>query len=160
MCAIVDASIKGEILSGSSIDPESAGARFREWLESGRGRVVLGGSKLRNELFGALGKETRWWKELKSAGVAIEVDNQDVDSRSIELAKMSACVSNDAHIIALAQVSQARLLYSNDWALQQDFRNPELVRNPRGRVYSTRESKKFTAAHRGLLENRELCRHG
>lgn len=158
MCAIVDASVKGEMLSRNLLSQETAGSRFRDWLESGNGRVVVGGSQLRRELFGESRKENRWWRELNRAGVAIFVNDEDVDDRAAELRSMKICESNDEHIIALAQVTQARLLYSNDADLQDDFRNHELVRRPRGKVYSTRETKVFTHVHRSLLESRELCR--
>ena len=38
-----------------------------------------------------------------------------------ELQDAGACQSNDLHVLALAQVSGARLLYSNDLSLHQDF---------------------------------------
>lgn len=65
--------------------------------------------------------------------------------------------SNDIHIIALARVSGARLLFSNDTALHKDFRNKDLIDQPRGKVFSTLKSKQFTKAHKYLLENRNLC---
>ena len=37
-----------------------------------------------------------------------------------------SCRSNDPHVIALAQINGARLLYSNDEALQKDFGDKRL----------------------------------
>ena len=45
------------------------------------------------------------------------------------------------HVLALAQVSGARLLYSNDQTLQRDFKNSKLIKNPRGNVYTTLRNK-------------------
>ena len=68
------------------------------------------------------------------------------------------CESDDPHIIALAQISGARLLYTNDLALQRDFRKRDLIADPRGKVYSTHRRDDYTEAHRKLLSNRTLCR--
>ena len=81
-----------------------------------------------------------------------------MDGREEELGREGRCRSNDIHVIALAQISGARLLYSNDQALHEDFGNKLLIDRPRGKVYSTNERKDFTNAHRRLLNNRNLCR--
>ncbi len=57
--------------------------------------------------------------------------------------------SNDTHIIAIALVEQkARLLFSvsrGDSDLHDDFTNPAIIKNPRGKVY-----QKYSK-HQGLL---------
>ena len=82
-----------------------------------------------------------------------------MDEREEELSREGRCLSNDAHIIALGQISGARLLYSNDKALHEDFGNKRLIDRPRGKVYSTNERKDFTNIHARLLNNRNLCRN-
>ena len=82
-----------------------------------------------------------------------------VDKREEELSRDGECLSNDIHVIALAQISGARLLYSNDKVLHTDFRNKRLVDSPRGKLYSTNEQKNFTEVHARLLRNRDLCRN-
>ena len=66
--------------------------------------------------------------------------------------------SDDPHILALAVVSGARLLYSNDRLLQHDFKNPALINQPRGKVYSTLYNAAFNQAKRRLLRNAPPCR--
>ncbi len=44
--------------------------------------------------------------------------------------------SNDHHILALAQYSGTRILFTGDHDLMRDFRNSELINRPRGKVYS------------------------
>ena len=83
------------------------------------------------------------------------VNADQVNAKAEEL--KNECVSDDQHIIALAQISGARLLYSHDGDLQEDFRNKELIDRPRGKVYSTKKTKNFTSAHRGLLGRQDLC---
>ena len=70
-----------------------------------------------------------------------------------------ACASpTTPHVLALALVSGARLLYTNDAALIDDFGNPEIVARPRGKIYTTARNANVTDAHRRLLAARDLCR--
>ena len=69
------------------------------------------------------------------------------------------CRSNDQHVIALAQVSGARLLYSDDGDLHEDFKNNRLINRPRGVVYSTKNGDNLTPAHRNLLGRTDICRN-
>ena len=68
------------------------------------------------------------------------------------------CKSDDEHVLALALVSGARLLYTNDPALIDDFGNREIVASPRGKIYTTARNAGVTDAHRRLLAARDLCR--
>ncbi len=47
--------------------------------------------------------------------------------------------------------------FTNESALQADFKTKALIDQPRGRVYSTKENPAFGRAHRDLLRNRTLC---
>jgi len=58
-----------------------------------------------------------------------------VDEETKRIRRSKVCKSNDCHIIALARVSGARLLCSNDKDLHADFKNAAIVNNPRGNVY-------------------------
>ena len=81
-----------------------------------------------------------------------------VDDHATGLVGKEVCKSNDPHVLALALVSGARLLYTNDAALIDDFGNPEIVAKPRGKVYTTARNADVTNAHRRLLAARDLCR--
>ena len=83
-----------------------------------------------------------------------------VNARADELRQRAVCRSDDEHLLALALVTGARLLYTNDAALIADFKNREIVANPRGKVYTTAENNEVTNAHRRLLADRTLCRSG
>ena len=84
--------------------------------------------------------------------------DDNVEARTIDLRRRDVCNSNDQHVLALALVSGARLLYTNDAALIADFKNRQIVANPRGKVYTTAENSEVTNAHRRLLGDRTLCR--
>ncbi len=49
--------------------------------------------------------------------------------------------SNDAHILALAKLSGARILYSRDRKLHQDFKNPAIIDG--GMVYTKWDQRKL-----------------
>ena len=85
-------------------------------------------------------------------------DEIAIENRIIKLRQNGACKSNDEHVIALAQVSGARLLYSGDGDLRKDFKNKELIDHPRGKVYSTEENSRFLPGHKRLLGQKNLCR--
>ena len=128
VCAIIDANVASEVVDSSlGADAEA----LVDWVERGAGRIAYGG-KNTEELFRNQ-RVRRWLLALARAGRA----------RAFESAAISAetkivdvdCVSNDAHIIALARVSGARILFSRDQNLHRDFRDPALVGTPRGGVY-------------------------
>ena len=154
MCAIVDANVVHEVF-GSNLRP--AGEKFFEWIETGSERLVVGG-KLLEELEASSAGFREWASEAADAGKMRVVNKNEVDARTREIENEGGYESDDPHVIALARVSGARLLYSNDGNLQEDFKNKNLIDGPRGKVYSTRESKNFQPAHRRLLADRSLCR--
>ena len=153
MCAIVDVNVSHEVFGTNR---PKAGERFFERLNSGSLHLVVS-RKLLAEL--DYGKAQQWIQQGINAGIVHQETTGTVDEREEELSREGRCLSNDAHIIALAQISGARLLYSNDRALHEDFRNKRLIDRPRGKVYSTNERKDFTGIHARLLNNRNLCRN-
>lgn len=154
MCAIVDANVVSEVF-GSNLPP--AGEKFFEWLNKGNGRLVVGG-KLLEELEKSSADFIYWGREARLSGRMRIVSKREVDARTEQVQHEDAISSDDPHVIALAQVSGARLLYSNDGDLQKDFRNGKLIDDPRGKVYSTRRDKSFQRSHDRLLKNKNLCR--
>ena len=154
MCAIVDANVVSEIF-GSNLPP--AGEKFFDWLNKGNGRLVVGG-KLLEELEKSSADFRHWGREAQLAGRMIIANKSEVDARTEQIQSEDAIRSDDPHVIALAQVSGARLLYSNDGNLQQDFKNKSLIDDPRGKVYSTSGDGSFQRSHDRLLKNKNLCR--
>ena len=152
MCAILDANVAHEVFNKRN----DAGQAFFDWITSGNNRLVTGG-KNRQEL----GRRGGWISQLIQSGRIRQVDDTEVNQIALRIESHGSCKSDDEHIIALAQVSGARLLYSNDQLLQQDFNRKDLIDRPRGKVYSTQktdeyDNSKFDEAKRRLLE-RNLC---
>ncbi len=165
MCAILDNSVRDQVF-GSNCPP--AGQAFFNWLNSGKGLLVVGG-KLLEELDGNQKFQT-WRQQAILAGRVHFYDEGKVDERTEELKNSGSCRSDDAHVVALAQVSGARLLFTNDDDLKEDFSNKKLIDNPPGKVYTTlhkeRQGKRYVKVrresfrenHRQLLGNRSLCK--
>ena len=153
MCAIVDANVAGEVFGRNKTE---AGGAFFNWLNKGQGRLVVGGELGRELNLNADFKT--WAQQAAQSGKVTAVVKERVDRATSKLRTAGQCHSNDYHVIALAQISGARLLYSNDKQLQADFTDPNLVRDPRGRVYTTVEHSDIRASHRDLLRRNDLCR--
>ena len=158
MCAIVDAQVAHEVFGEH---PSPAGREFYQWLRKGPGRLVTGGKLLQELETGSPGFR-RWAIDARLAGLMIVKDK--VEERAAEIERDAKHASNDPHVLALAQISGARLLFTNDQRLEQDFRSKTIIDKPRGRVYHTRDiktlndNKRFGTAHRRLLSNTRLCR--
>ena len=154
MCAIVDANVVSEVF-GSNLSP--AGDRFFNWLNRGSGLLVVGG-KVLEELEASSPNFRRWGQEAQLAGRIRILNRTIIDERTAQLQNDAAIKSDDPHVIALAQVSGARLLYTNDLDLQRDFKNKMLIDEPRGKVYSTGRGGNYQRRHARLLSERNLCR--
>ncbi len=157
MCAIIDNNVLHESF-GERRSP--AGHGFREWLDRA-GSLVIGG-KLTQELNHSLAFRN-WCSQATLAGRVREINDDAVNSLEAKLNAAADLKSNDAHVIALAQLGGARLLFSNDSALHEDFKNRALVNG--GKVYSTQQGGEFRDSHRSLLRanvcpRRRGDRHG
>lgn len=149
MCIIIDACVLGEFFGEC---PSEASRPIRKWIEENEGRMVSGG-KLSEELMvsnAATSQIVTWWR----SGHALLYKKEAVNAEEKAVQSAGICKSNDAHIIALARVSGARVLFSRDKAgLHEDFRNGQLVNDPRGRIYQTKD-------HVHLLGHTPACRGG
>jgi hypothetical protein len=144
LCVIVDASVAGLVFA----DPHRADYQpLWDWLERKGGVLVYGGRLAAN---GELKGKKTLLAELKRAGRAYECPKANVDREEKAVKEMGLCRSNDPHVIALARESGARILCANDGNLEADFKNQQLVPNPRGSIYKN-------AGHKRLLKHNKIC---
>ena len=153
MCVIVDANVGHEVFGPSQSE---AGEFLLSWLNRGGRPLVVGGRLLielgRNAAF------VRWLRTAQRAGRARRISDQDVNSETVTLRSQDVCRSNDEHVLALARVSGARLLFTNDNALQDDFRDRQIIGGrTQGRIYTTQRGGQVSRTHRDLLSRRDLC---
>lgn len=146
MCAIVDANMASRFFG----DPVDEGLRpLWDWISKGRGVLVVGG-QLFKEL-DRVGDARRVLREWERTGRARTAPHNKVEQETRRLKRANERTklyrSNDPHVIALARVSGARLLCTEDKnsKLMRDFRNAKLVNKPRGKVYRN-------ASHAHLLD--------
>ncbi len=154
MCAIVDASVGYEVFIESS--QSAAGKFFFDWLMRKNGGTLVAGGKLLCEL-NRIADFQRVFSERLQAGRARRIPDEVVGTATEAMQSRRICRSNDEHVIALAQISGARLLFTNDNALQDDFRDRQIIGGARGRVYTTGQSRNISATHIRLLRRRDLC---
>ena len=142
MCIIVDAN-----KLGTFVNPEDENsAPIRRWLEKGGQLVYSTGGRFATEV----GQRARQQLAVYArAGRAALIPHSAFADDEERLRKHVALRSDDAHVLALARSSGARLLYTEDRALMDDFKDKKIVDSPRGRIYSN-------AANANLL-TRSTC---
>ena len=132
MCMIVDANRLGRLLADP---PDEDVAPVRDWIESGKGRIVYStGGQFAQEIGG---KARRKFQEYARAGRAKLVPHDDFVETERSLRDDQRLRSDDPHILALARASGARLLFTGDGDLIKDFTSPQIINRPRGKVYSS-----------------------
>ena len=143
MCIIVDANKLGVFLAEP---PHADAVPIRQWLDrpAGVGALVYStGGKFADELGS---KAKRKLADYRRAGRARLVAASRFAEDEAELKASGRLRSDDAHVLALARVSGARLLYTADQDLIEDFKDHHLIQRPRGKIYSG-------AANADLLTN-------
>ena len=155
MGVIVDANVAAGVFSGNCT---SARDRFCQHITTGDGFLSSGGKNLAE--LRKMGAFREWEKTAVRFERLRYEETQTVKGRADVLVAGSSCESDDEHVIALASVGCGRLLFTNDRRLQRDFRNPDLVNDPRGQVFTTLRDRRFTAVHQDLLNRRDLCADG
>ena len=153
MCAILDNSVR-DIVFGSN--PTDAAKSFRKWVEDKKIPLVVGGH-LKTELSGNKLVKV-WLLEAARQGIVRLIDDGKVKAKTESLKQNSSCQSNDEHVIALAKVSGARLLYANDTKLEEDFLDKKLINKPKGVVYPKGNIK--GGHHKWLHKHRDICNKG
>ena len=136
MCIIIDTNLYGEF-GKEYMKP------LREWIE-GKGKIVYSsagdiGKELNNKMRRRLENYRRIGKAKFVSKEEVEREKKVVDGLNLQ--------SNDPYIIALARVSNTRLLTSEDAALCEDFKNRNIIR--RGKIYKAQEHHN----HRHLLRD-------
>lgn len=126
MCIIVDANVASELVT-----PSEDGAPVLHALVSKKLVMVCGG-RLKTEL----GRTSfrRLYRQLVLAGSVREYMDPELAN---ELGKLPTAEmrSDDPHILCLASISGARLLFSRDRNLHADFKNKKLLGGVKGKIY-------------------------
>ena len=119
MCLIVDANVRNLLSDRDSL--------VNAWLSGERGNPKLvAAGKLRAEL---ANKEEirRWLVQLERAGRLRGADAPSLAKEEARPVRSRTCASNDHHVLALAIVSGARTLATDDDSLISDFKNRAII---------------------------------
>lgn len=148
MCVIVDANRAGVVFAPAvSEDFEP----LRRWLDDpDKDGILVYGGKLAAELQKSE-RSRRYLRALFRAGRARRFSSKELIAEEGALRNSAAVKSNDPHVLALARLSGARTLCSEDLDLHADFKNPDLISKPRGKIYRR-------ADHAHLLTHTTSCR--
>ena len=142
MCIIIDADRMDRFFAAPLLEEVEP---IHKWIGEKDGIIAYSiYGKLRDELTGI--KKAKF-QEMYRNGRAILIDSEKIRLEQQRLAGIGNCKSNDVHILALANVSGARVLYTGDDALMDDFRNREIINNPRGKIYSSARNKNLLRAN-------------
>jgi len=142
VCLIVDANVRNLLSDRDSL--------VNKWPSGERGNPKLvAAGKLREEL--ANKDEIRkWLVALERAGRLRSADATSLAREESRLRRSGSCISNDHHVLALAIVSGARTLATDDAELISDFKNRAII-TPKGSIY------RDIPGHRRLLCHTASC---
>ena len=143
MCIIIDANRMDRFFT----DPLSNEVKpIHKWIGTKYGIIAYSTyGKLRDEL--EKGNKKDKFQEMSRSGRAIFINSEKIKLEQKRLEKIGNYKSDDVHILALANVSGARVLYTGDKALMDDFRNREIINNPRGKIYSDANNRNLLRAN-------------
>jgi hypothetical protein len=129
MCLIIDANVIHKVFPLPSADHQPV----HDALANLKATMVYGG-ELRREY-----QKLLWFRpilrRLDQSGSAKVFPDKEVDAQTEETRNLGGYRSDDPHILALAIVTNVRLLCSEDQDLSTDFTNRAIIRDPRGSVY-------------------------
>jgi predicted nucleic acid-binding protein len=116
------------------------------WVLHGKGKLVYGGAKYKQEVFVRMSRFRRVLVELNKKGKCVVLDHAQVDAveRRVQAAEPSTDL-DDAHLIAIFDVSGCQLLCSHDARADRFVKDPlRYDRHRPPRIYRS-------ADHRHLL---------
>lgn len=142
MCIVVDINTLAPVFN-ETCDRHREFVHVKNWIESGKGILVYGGTKFKEELH-ATYRYLRLIRQMKDSGKAIAIQDNEVDAaekKIKEQTKNTDC--DDQHIIALLRVSRCPLLCSEDARSYKYIQNRTFYPkgSPKVRIYSSSKNQ-------------------
>ena len=135
MCCIVDNSVVGELVSRRT--PRSK--LFLKLQLARKIRIATCG-ELKKE-YGKHQAAIDFFVRVRRNNLLDDIDDEQIDAEKDLVVKAAQPKSNDLHVLALARVSGARVIATDDRALQEDIGNKKLLDAPRGKVFSNENQR-------------------
>ena len=139
MCIVIDINTLALVFNQNTAGHQEF-EPVRNWVITGSGHVVYGGTKYKKELSRAY-RYLRLFRLLKDKRRACEIDQNMVDAEHARLdQKTQGTGCNDQHLIAIFAVSGCRLFCSHDRCADKFIRDKSLYpkNHPRPSIYRTR----------------------
>lgn len=156
MCAIVDASGANDVFGE---DRPEIGIAFFDWI-SDHGHILTGG-KLTMEIGDLCPRFLKWAQEAERTRKLIKINQSSIYAEMGEVIKRKrhGPPLNDAHVLAVARLGGARLLYANDKNLLENFVDSRLIARPLGDTMTSLAGDGLTDGDRESLQRAtERCR--
>ena len=152
MCVLVDTNVANDAFT---LSPPAATRKFFEYIDEGKLMLIIGGKRLDLEFDGCGTKFRTWLSNAIQVGRVRREDPLKVAKAEDEIKAGGSCKSEDEHLVALAKISGAELVFTNDRALQTDCQKL-LEKNVK--IYTTNDDRSsFDRRKRTMLEEAK-CR--
>ena len=159
MCVVVDTNSRARFLD----ETDAPAALLHGWLNERRGKLLRAESgRWQMEHLASSGDWRKKVREYSGIGIIKTISDADIQSSMRLLPDKTKSGEKDRHVLALALAGGARLLYSADDKLRDDFKSVvgggkiypgaggDAEKNPRNTLRRCRE----------LLDEGGLCDHG
>ena len=138
MCMIIDTNRINDFLNHPSQEDIKP---IHDWLKR-KGRIVYStGDQFSTELKDKARRRLEDYARIGRSSFVSD-DRVVVEAEKLRSSGLSF-KSNDHHVLALARISKARLLYSSDEGLHEDFKNTEIIPSPKGHIYQDKKHRKL-----------------
>lgn len=123
--------------------PNSDFFPIKEWILHGAGKIVIGGTKYKQELC-QVSQALKVVSELNKVGKVLVVSNRDVDRLEKGIKKIVSPKCDDPHLIALIGVSRCPLICSGDKRADEFLSNCDLYpwKSFRPKIYRAKRHAK------------------
>lgn len=140
MCIVIDINCLSKVFNTDDIDHEEF-IPVKEWIISGKGKIVYGGAKFKQEL-----RKTTEYRRLltifKRFQKIVEIDDNKVDRRFSEIVELVDKNCDDPHLIAIFDISGCKLLCSHDDRSFPYIKDKQLyMYNKPPRIYKGKKQK-------------------
>lgn len=142
MCIIIDTNALGDVFNKESLFHHEF-EPVKNWILHGKGKIVYGGSKYKNELKSA-GKYLKLLVEFSKMNKVVRINDEKVDERENEIKKNNRhCNFNDEHLIAIVIGSGCMLICTKDSSavpfIKDSLYYPKSCKRPK--IYSGKRNK-------------------
>lgn len=153
MCIVIDTNCMSSVFKRSSKDHTDF-KPVKDWIIEGKGKIVIGGSKYREEIKHYLSQLA----ELERNNKVVKIDNAKVDrEHDLLKEKIDHRDYDDPHLIALLSISRCKLICSKDERAYPFFKNKDLYQSRSAPLIYCKERNKDLLCDNNIAPICEPC---